>query len=64
MSQDRMMQAIGRIERALARLEKIDVPKADAAADNGDLQRRYDKLRSETQAAVTAIDALLSERGA
>jgi hypothetical protein len=60
MSQDRMMQAIGRIERALARLEKIDVAHPPATPESGDLQRRYEKLRAETQAAIGAMDSLLN----
>jgi hypothetical protein len=64
MSQDRMMQAIGRIERALARLEKIDVTHAPAMPESGDLQGRYDQLRAETQAAIGAMDNLLNGRNA
>ncbi len=64
MPQDRMMQAIGRIERALARLESAGLANANASPENGDLQRRYDRLRSETQAVVGAMDALLSQRKA
>lgn len=61
MPQDRMMQAIGRIERALARLESAGLEKASTSPENGDLQRRYDRLRTETQAAVGAMDALLNQ---
>lgn len=61
MPQDRMMQSIGRIERALARLEGAGLANAHTLPDNGDLQRRYDRLRAETQAAVGAMDALLNQ---
>lgn len=64
MPQDRMMQAIGRIERALARLESAGLANASTSPENGDLQRRYDRLRTETKAVVDAMDALLNQRKA
>lgn len=61
MPQDRMMQAIGRIERAVARLEAVNVGMVTKAPlANTDLQQRYDHLRTETQAAIGEIDQLLS----
>ncbi len=61
MPQDRMMQAIGRIERALARLEKMGIPAITATAENSVTQQRYDRLRAETQDAISAMDALLRQ---
>ena len=61
MPQDRMMQAIGRIERALARLEKIDMSASVPTVENGEIQVRYDRLRAETQNAISAMDALLRQ---
>lgn len=61
MPQDRMMQAIGRIERALARLEKIDIPAVSFPTESGEIQQRYDRLRAETQGAISAMDALLRQ---
>jgi hypothetical protein len=60
MPQDRMMQAIGRIEHALMRLETVDlsVPKPASAPSN--LQRKHDQLRKETQAAISDLDQLLA----
>jgi hypothetical protein len=53
MPQDRMMQAIGRMERALARLE-------NASGEPSDLQQRHDRLKQEAQSAIADIDRLLS----
>jgi hypothetical protein len=61
MPQDRMMQAIGRIERALARLEKIDIPAVPAPTESGEILQRYNRLRAETQGAISAMDALLRQ---
>ncbi len=61
MPHDRMMQAIGRIERALARLEKIDIPATPVPTESGEIQQRYDRLRAETQGAISAMDALLRQ---
>jgi hypothetical protein len=60
MLQDRMMQAIGRIERALGRLETLDLSAQKLSAEPSDLQQRHDRLRQETQAAVNDLDHLLS----
>ena len=60
MPQDRMMQAIGRIERALARLETLDVSSVKQTADPSDLQQRHNRLRQETQAAIGDLDHLIS----
>ena len=60
MPQDRMMQAIGRIERALGRLEMVDLKSPIQSAERSDLQQRHDRLRQETQAAIGDLDHLLS----
>ena len=60
MPQDRMMQAIGRIERALGRLETVDLKSPIQSAESSDLQQRHDRLRQETQAAIGDLDHLLS----
>lgn len=62
MPQDRMMQAIGRIERSLARLEMVSTVKPRAETENLNFQRRYERLRHETEAAIGEIDALLNQR--
>ena len=59
MPQDRMMQAIGRIERALGRLETVDFRASKQSAEPSDLQQRHERLRQETQAAIGDLDHLL-----
>jgi hypothetical protein len=64
MAQERLIVAIGRIERALSRLEQVDlsigaasgnnIPEADAA-----LMARHEQLKSETRVAILEIDALI-----
>jgi hypothetical protein len=59
MPQDRMMQAIGRIERALGRLEMVDLNTPTQSPEPSDLQQRHNRLRQETQAAIVDLDHLL-----
>ena len=61
MPQDRMMQAIGRIERALGRLETVDLKSPKQSAEPSDLQQRHNRLREETQAAIGELDHLLRQ---
>ena len=63
MPNDRMMQAIGRMERALAKLERIDVANTLSGAPDTALQARHEKLKQETRAAVAQIDGLLCRIG-
>lgn len=60
MLQDRMMQAIGRIERALGRLEAVELSPSKQSAEGSDLQQRHDQLRQETQVAIGELDHLLA----
>jgi hypothetical protein len=62
--------AIGRIERALSRLERADLVHASAAAvpRQGDLLRPVappanDALRSEVRAVIAELDKLIAEAG-
>jgi hypothetical protein len=61
MPQDRLMQAISRIERALVRLENIDVSQAGFPPEPSDLQQQYDRLKQEAQSALADIDRLISQ---
>jgi hypothetical protein len=61
MSHDRMMQAIGRIENALGRLEKVDPRRVSAPAGDPELVARHEKLKAEARATVAEIDRLLAE---
>jgi hypothetical protein len=60
MPQDRLMQAIGRMERALSRLENIDLRPLSGGTEPSDLAQRHERLKSETRAAISEIDGLLS----
>jgi hypothetical protein len=59
MVQERLILAIGRIERALSRLEKVRIP----ASGDSELLARHEALKSETRAAIRDIDALLNAGG-
>lgn len=61
MPHDRMMQAIGRIERALGRLETIKFPSSGDDQEMSALQDRYNRLREETRNAILAIDKLIEK---
>ena len=57
MTDERLIMAIGRLERALSRAEKA----ADGAADDGALKaltERHERLRSRTKDAIAALDRL------
>ena len=58
MIEQRFIVAIGRIERALARIEKsaaLPAPKGD-----NDLAERHEKLKSETRIALRDLDKILA----
>ena len=59
MAQEQLILAIGRIERALSRLETVKVP----ARGDAELQARHETLKSETRAAIRDIDVLLNAGG-
>ncbi len=59
MAQQRLIQAIGRIERALSRLEQAPLKTAGTADDNG-LVAKHEQLKAETQAAIRDIDRILA----
>jgi hypothetical protein len=61
MPQDKMMQAIGRMERALVRLENADFSRPVASDEPSDLQQRHDRLKQQAQSAIADIDRLLSQ---
>jgi hypothetical protein len=62
MAEQRLMQAIGRIERSLARLEQVDFT-ANSSAPDHDLQQRHASLKAAAQSAVDEIDKLLAKAG-
>ncbi|WP_397576671.1 hypothetical protein [Sphingorhabdus sp.] len=58
MADERLIVAIGRIERALSRVEKL--AKAPANAPDAELADRHERLKKETLDAIRGIDQLLS----
>jgi hypothetical protein len=62
MAEQRLMQAIGRIERSLARLEQVDLSAASSAIDH-DLHQRHASLKTAAQSALDEIDKLLARAG-
>jgi hypothetical protein len=58
MATQRLIVAIGRIERALSRLEQMP-PSPTEKADE-ELIGRHDKLKAETRAAIAEIDRILA----
>lgn len=60
MAHQRLILAIGRIERALSRLEKTGLEKPAMAAGDPELQRKHERLKAEAQAAIEEIDTILA----
>ncbi len=58
MPHDRMMQAIGRIEIGLGKLENLSLAR-DASDGNSDLLARHELLKSETRIALSDLDRLI-----
>jgi hypothetical protein len=61
MADERFIVAIGRIERALSRIEKLSA--APAARATSDIVEQLEKLKSETRAAIHEIDKILAGAG-
>lgn len=59
MAQPQLIMAIGRIERALSRIEQAPRPSASATVDT-ELVAKHERLKSETKAAIADLDQLLS----
>jgi hypothetical protein len=69
MGQERVSQALGRIERAIARIEAaasgggVQRPSAGGAEIDG-LREAHEALRGKVQSAIAQIDRLLEAEGA
>ncbi|MBA3678435.1 MAG: hypothetical protein H0W74_13710 [Sphingosinicella sp.] len=66
MPDERAIQAISRIERALARIEAEASRPAPLSANDDELhqlRQRHNALRDRVQGAVSQIDQLLAGRG-
>ncbi|MFL6845870.1 MAG: hypothetical protein ACJ8ER_13425 [Allosphingosinicella sp.] len=61
MGQDRVEQAIGRLERALARIDSVAGElAAPAPAADGALREAHEALRGRVREALTQLDGLIS----
>ena len=58
MADERFIVAIGRIERALSRIEKLAI--ASAVTSGSDLAERHERLKSETLGAIQDLDKILA----
>jgi len=66
MPDERAIQAISRIERALSRIEAAASESAPVCANDDELlelRQRHQALRDRVQGAVSQIDQLLAGRG-
>lgn len=59
MGQQQLIMAIGRIERALSRIEQVPRPVADIGGDT-DLIEKHERLKAETKAAISDLDQILA----
>ncbi len=57
MPDNKLIIAIGRIERALSRLEQLEVPMISKNENN--LRAKHEALKFETQSAIRALDSLI-----
>lgn len=62
MTQERIIMAIGRIERALARIENLSLSE-NAGPASPELAERHEALKSEARRAISDIDDLLAGLG-
>lgn len=63
MENERMISAIGRIERALSRIETAKSNPALVEQDEA-LDRRHTALKQEMQQAINTIDSLIAKQEA
>lgn len=61
MEGERILRALSRIEAAAARIERAahELPSQSDPPSDPELERRYDKLRQETGAALAELDRLI-----
>ena len=58
MAAQRLIVAIGRIERALSRVERL--PERTLPSADNELMVRHEKLKAETREAIKEIDDILA----
>jgi hypothetical protein len=59
MAHQQLIMAIGRIERALSRIEQAPSPNANPTGET-ELRAKHDLLKTETQAAIADLDLILA----
>ena len=59
MAEQQLIIAIGRIERALSRIEQAPRPSA-GTPDGSELLAKHEQLKTETRAAIVDLDRLIS----
>jgi len=62
MENERFIVAIGRIERALSRIE-LGIDSAKNNATDAGLAERHENLKQQTETALSMIDSILLKRG-
>ncbi len=58
MLQDRLIIAIGRIERAISKLDQFEM--SAPKSNNNELSAKHEALKAETRAVIRDIDALIN----
>ena len=58
MADERFIVAIGRIERALSRIEKLAI--SPGVTSDSDLAERHERLKSETLGVIQDLDKILA----
>lgn len=61
MSNEQLILNIGRIERALSRIERFN-PDSSNQNDNSELLQKHEKLKTEMRDAIVAIDSMLTQK--
>jgi hypothetical protein len=59
MANERLILAIGRIERALSKLEQFEPPETHGNPDTK-LLAKHERLKAEARATIEAIDSVLA----
>jgi hypothetical protein len=59
MAEQQLIIAIGRIERALSRIERAPPPSFNVSNDT-ELQASHDRLKAETRAAIADLDTIIA----
>ncbi len=62
MAEHELMQSIGRLERAVSRLETL--PSPESGPNHSDLAGKHAALKQAAAEAIAQIDALLASKGA